>query len=493
MPDLTIKRHRYFFQPARSFFLAGLIAAAFLSSCKATYQTRDDFQTARQRTQKGDTKVTPEIMSQMQQIPPALRTEAIDTVAQTKGPESQQALQRMLEMPETSSPELKSRILARMMERQDPQTAEILLSQIQKDPSLLNDEAVRFFGEKKFTPAIPVIIQAVDQNRSVAPGMTALGLMPTPETQAYLLKTAATTGHPARVPAISALASLPSSSSADRNNVIVQILSNRDKEPKEVVQAAMTLTARTRDSALDPAIAEIVRSASDDPQLRTLALDTLSKSRGIEAEILQRDLMLPLAAVQASSMLPLTNPVTPVQQAQQRNFQEQPLQRDTARQQMPVADTTRNRQNTQPANNNRRTGPSPAIPRTPNHVFTRTRINYTVNYRQKVADFLFQAMPEDQAQELLSRVNNVLLSYSENESSWSEFIFQAYKKEFQQDDNQLKQMMKRGLSAPGGLSAVLHSVHEQYETHQMRSYAVSRLFGIPLWQAAILLEFGRGQ
>ena len=442
-------------------FLTSILLILASISCKATYQTRDDMEKARTRAAEGDPNVTPEIMQNLPTMPEEVRPAAVDTVASIPGEQSAQALRDMLEKPETSSPEMKARILDRIMQRQDPGAEGVMLAEVQETPALLTESMIRYWEKRNFTGAETVIIHAIDANQFVEPGLSALRTFGTDVSTSYLFGAAAKPDHPGRLTALRSLSSVGASRGIEKTKLVSHILST-GTEPKEVVIAALELASVSKDRMLEGQLVQMVRQEKDQ-DIRKLALTSLSGIRGMDSALVEQDLVMPLADIQAASAAQTAN-LTQNRTQPQPQPQPQPRQR-----------------NIDPGIQN------PAARSNP--TFVRRRIQYTDNYRESLNDYFSASMDPGEARLLTSRINNAILSYAGENSNWTAFLVNAYRKEFSGSEPELRQKLNQGLSFPGSLSAILHHVYEEYPGYEMRMYAVSRLFAIPRWQAAILLDY----
>lgn len=112
-------------------------------------------------------------------------------------------------------------------------------------------------------------------------------------------------------------------------------------------------------------------------------------------------------------------------------------------------------------------------------------------YRKTVSSLLAETMGASRGYSLEGRIHNALRSYSESDSSMSQFLIRSYRKNYKSDDASAVERMGRGLNEPGSLGAIVRNVQKEYRGSQMQTYVVTRMFDIPVWQAQLLMEVVR--
>src|SRR5262245_44018014 len=132
-------------------FTAALIGSPFLGAC-SSYQNIDDFSEMQKRAAAGEgAAVAQEILKNWEQIPPGRYDDAIDTLASINGNDGFQALQMVLDKPGIEE-QHKKRVMSHMIRREDPGAPEFLLNMASKNPALVSEPLVQFFGKTKHAP-----------------------------------------------------------------------------------------------------------------------------------------------------------------------------------------------------------------------------------------------------------------------------------------------------------------------------------------------------
>lgn len=474
-------------------YLACVPGLVFFIAC-TPFQSRDDFLSARKEAQKGGAacrEVTDSIIQNLGQIPPNLRQEALDVVASCPGSIGDQAVLKISQRPEFQDAESRKKILNRLMQsdskeaadyilkemsanpaliddamvkwllEKDPAGAsELLLAQVQAKPEILNDGIATYFGKKKYAPAVPALIAAVKANRSPEACLRALSLIGGPEANQIIIDTAKADG-PGQVQAIRLLSEI------------------KDETKKAEITKLLT---ETWDKGSGP--------------VRSSALESLAKLRGLEPEGLERDMLFSMNDVQGdlavnklsdkkSTNVPATSRdlVPSTAKADVKKDAKQDVKVDLktdAKKDSKVAD----KKDSRPADSDKKDVKPAAVPeKAPLPVDERAGLAYKQRISRIFADTF-----GDGGAAILKRIQDALYTYSESNSPSAEFVIRAYKKRYGGNDAAVRKMLARGLKQPDCLNALLTNVRAEYPSKEMQIYALSKLFALKRWQSQVILE-----
>lgn len=502
-PIIQIHRGRLLVLPG------ALLIALLLSQC-TSLKTMDDFRRAREKANRGDGReVVSNIMGDIDDVDPSMHGVAIDTVAVVDGPEARDALFRMLDKPALRSPDTRRRILSHLIRRDEPGTVDELYERSRRNPSSLTGEVVEYFGMRRYTPAIPDIKRMVDDGRFVKEGIRALSMMREGDAEKFVLSIANNERHPGRPTAIQSLPRLmhPYYKKNARGMIRQLISQPPGSSGKEEYLAALHAAGGLgMQEDLFETLKEI-HTKSPDPAVRSQALESMARMKGVDSYLMARDLRLPLAEKQ--SLLSLWKG------EQGNNDNADRSSRSTYRRRVSRYDNNErsSRRKSRPTTRERRQAreknrtatalpggePSPdipgpgsrtvaeeeqggkAIPDEPSDAEGRA-------YRAKVMETLMTVTPPKIASDLSRRVHNAFMSYADFNTPSAKFVIRSYRKAYGGDDAQIRRLLARGLNQPGSLGAVIRNVKTEYGSDAMRVYVIANLFALPRWQASILLE-----
>lgn len=465
---------RFSFRAGCRVVFTGIFVGVFAAAC-SSLQTSNDFSKLRDRAAAGEgDAVAREILENWEKIPPDRIDDAIDALAAIQGPPGFQALKAAMDKGGLSDAN-KKRIMSHVIRRDDIGGPEYLLSLVQKNPALATENLFSYFGKAKYAPAIPVLKKSLDEGQLPEASVNALVQMDKPEAEAVITSAAEKKDHPARRQAMEKLPELKSPEARQKSVEIVKTtLDPASKESPETVNAALDTAGKMPYSdAAYQAVEETFRG-SDEQKTKTKARDSMVKMRGLEGGLVEREAVLKLSRVQASLALWRTmEPASEKPHTRSMSIQTKEPDR-TVTPQKPVEKTTK------PAE---KVVERPRVPRTSRR--------YGAAYSQQLQTVLEETMPEADASGVRNRVNNALLAYADAKTSTADFILRAYEKEFGTDGQGGREALRRGIAYPGSLSAVVRNVLDEYDNDAMRIYAIANMFGLPRWQASVILDLVR--
>lgn len=495
-------------------FLICTLVLPLLAEC-ASMNSMEDFRRAREQANRGEGReVISGVMNSIDDLSPDMHGIAVDTVAVVDGPDGQKALLQMLDKPNLRTPQTRKRIVDHLVRRDEPGTVDALYERYRRDPSYLTGEMVEYFGTRRYTPAIPDIKSVVRNGRFVQEGLRALSMMRESEAEKFVLATASNPGQPGRAEAIRSLPRIMHPYyKKNARGLVRQLINQRDVENKGEYLAALSAAGGMGMQEDFFATLKEIHTTSKDPAVRTQALESMARMKGVDSYLMARDLQLPLAEKQ--SLLSLwkgdqaaaSNSRSSGERRTHRRrvsrYIEDPPQYDYKRKR-------RNRTKSQPsrARDDRRnarrapTGVAARVEPTPDIPGPRTAADESPKkgepeapapgagsaYRAKVVETLAGVTPPSVARKLAQRIHNAFMSYKDFNTPSAKFVIRSYRKAFGGDEAAIRGMLGRGLSHPGSLSAVIKNVKAEYPSNEMRVYVIANLFALPRWQASILLE-----
>lgn len=518
------------------------ILALLLGAC-APYQTRNDFQSARRDVSRGGpqaSKIANDILANLNDIPPAMVGEALDTLIAIPDPEGERAVLEASTRPQFQAPEYREKILRRLLgsdsqqardfvlkeikakpdlmndptilswvvAKDPPGASELVLAHVQKNPASLNEQTINYFGTKRYTPSIPVLLSSIDSGKNADLCLKTLAQMGDPKADAAILSIAQKES-PVQMRAIQAL---PEMKDPDRRKEAESVLEGmwKNNPPGEMKTTALTGLAKMRGQ--DPL--ELEREAAF-PMANVqgdLAVNSL-EDRAAKRDMISPEPVKPaVTPVQPVVTQPTVVPTRPVQPSQPQVVQPaqpskpvvtaprnepahtQPAKPDAKKDQVAVRtdDKTKPADKKDEKRDDKKIAATDNKPRKPDPKDEPPPLDQRASdaYRERISN-LFADTFGDGGSQVLRRIQDSLFTYSESNSTAAEFMVRSYRKRYGGSDTAIRKMMARGLKQPDCMAAILNNIKTEYPTKEMQIYAISKLFALQRWQSQVVLELSQ--
>ncbi|MCR9141181.1 MAG: hypothetical protein NXI24_02945 [bacterium] len=440
---------------------ASILLLAFFgaSGCKTLYDTQGEFNESLSRIKKGQgQKEVAIIMRDFNKIPADLQDEAVKNIDAVEGEVGQKSLIALVNDPRVRDEKVRADIAQRLIKRDQDGSPEALLVACQNRPDLVSAEIIEYFGEKKYTPAIPLLQKQINEGKFVSESVEALVDMEDPAATLYLLTLAADKSKPEalRVKMFQLVAKMSEEDEQLRAKtlpVYETILKNPEAEPVAVVKLAIDGLRRWGDPEKTFALLRDIYENSENEALRAQALIAMAQIRGVAPDVIEKEYATAMVDMDAQMEL-------------MRRQQEKKA----------------------PVKIEKKTDPRPK------RTVVRKKKGYGSNYAGRVKRQLDESFGPELSAEIRNTVNNALMTYADYSGSdpTARFFVRSYVKHYGGSDDEQSARLDEGLSYPGSLSVIIKNVIAEYGSEELRIYAISRFFaGVKRWQAAILLDLVR--
>lgn len=421
----------------------------------------------------------------------------------------------------TQNPGLLSQPAAEYLVKKDPDgTPKAFMGVISADSKSMNAPMAEYFGKKKHKAAIPALQAAVESGQVPKASVQALADMEDADADNFLFEVAGKPDHPMRAEALKAILAQRAQTHPKRSGALLgTILTEADQQPEDLALLAIDLSPKLANSPGTKEQLRKIYTGSTKPELRTRALDALSRIENTSAFVLSRELHVSLIGLQVqlagfapddrrtrhanaspeekSEVVvrvarkdPLAEPASSSAREPIRNraIESKTKKSSSTVVQPPRARRRSTTRSSRAAHSGAATKPAGEyrIPKSANYPRS------SAAYRGHFMNFLRETLPEEDARAIYGRVSNALRVYADSGSPSARFVRRAYEKEFgTSDPKALSSMLSQGVGQPGSVHAILLGIYREYGDESMRIYALSQLFDLPRWQASLLIEFVR--
>ena len=541
-------------KPVRRWFRLALFAASVTGAC-VSYSTPEDFNRALARAQKGESAaVIRELRERFGGMSETERQETVRVVGQIKDKDAPEflkeivrggqyqpvvrtdALSALTRRDEPGTPEfvrdsikahhpLLSEAAGEYLVTKQPENAALALHEaIEGKPRNMSEKVIRFLGSTRYTAAIPDLKAAAKSGHQTQAALEALADMKNPDADQYLFAAAKNKEDPQRNAALRLVLSKRAVANPKEAAALLKdLLQNTETGDREVTLLAIDLAPQTNTDETREGLRRIYRESKTE-ELRTRALASLAKMERTSPFILTREMQGSLIALQitmarwapdAPAAARAERPSrgdgtqTPPARVARREPLDEPKSTET-RDPIRPRSTTEPGEKTAPSSvetgSRRNRHRSVASRRAPRDRARRTeprtdeariprKANYPRSaeaYRAQFYTFLLESLPEEDARAVYGKISNALRVYGTSNSPSGRFVRRAYTQEYgTSTEAELAKLLQKGVSHPGSVHAVLLGIYREYPNDSLRTFAIAQLFGVPRWQAAVVLGFAR--
>ena len=477
--------------------LALLAAAAlFLTRCAGpSVQEPEFYDQAQEMIDRGQgQEVANQILENSAQIPDSQKDRAIALLDSLGEDAGRDALMKLYGSPGFAGKAEKEAIIARLLKRKDPITADFLRSRIrqnpelynsvvanymmeqgdeasarfflsmaEKDRSILNGEMARLFAEHSIEESVPLLKYMAENSVDPSAAFDALSRIKSPEAVEYLVQSAADTNHPNRLYAIRYLPQIENAELVVP--VLRSIVLNYRNENTEILHQAMESLGETEYSDESYNALKKVFLNVDSTETQAAAIVAMARMRDMEPQALLEELKEEAREQAKDRKEPEVAVVT----------EPEPEKRPTVRPSKPERKPTTTRI---------RPGQYSKLP------YTEAQ---SKRYTRLLSQVLGENLGGDSARQLMGQMHNSIRSYAESDTESSQFFQRSYMRYYGINESKAIELMQKGINVPGSLNAILKNIKQEYGSESMQVYALSRFFAIARWQAQVLIEvYGQG-
>lgn len=440
---------------ARLSFLSLCAAVVSLAACQS-YQTSQEISEAQGRIERGNTRAARDLVENINDVPPGLRPQAIDAIAQAPGSTGETGLSTVVQNPGLSQAH-RQQALERLSQRDSDSARTETRRLLEREPALLSPTMIAAMAAQKDAAAVPLLRRAAEERAELMPPvLDALATIGDASGQEFVLAQALNPDQRIRAHAIRAMSGINNPPLQTQAAVIYEgLVRTPNDQSKETLQLAIDQLGRhgQAESAF-PAVKDLYDSTTD-PDIKQSALEAMARLRGISPEQM------------IASLNPQRRPSALEDGAASLEY---------------LRELERRRQQIQRESTSRRVETPVATGRRPR--------SYPADYRDRLNRAMAQALGDD-ARLVAQQIHNALLAYRQSDAPSSEFVLRSYRKQFDGSDAEQRTRLEQGLNLPGSLSIVVWNVIEEYPTDALRTYALAELFAIKRWQATILIDLVR--
>lgn len=507
----------------------------FLSSACSSGVSRKELQQQEGAVQSGDEAAIDRIYSKRGAVRPEDRSQYVETVSRAPAEQSSVLLRSLFADPayaaqkgdilrilagrpdETNADFIRSRLNQEpalytpelesfLLRRADRASAETVLNAVLAGRATLNPRTMEFLGSNALPQALPPLQSAALQPQNAEPAMAAIARLGTPGASSYLIETAGSPEHPAR---IAAIRHLSGASEQARARSLLHSILKEDRDAKAITAAQEALRDMGYNEESYTALKEVYEK-SEDAAIRNSAVETMATLRQVETVEVRKELKEPVPAKPEDAKKPPLEadakkdvPVLPrggdkrglvrsyndtgrlTEIIKNRPVREPHPERDSHR-----GEPRRHRQYELPVDN-APVAPAQRGPTRPQRLFPLDNSNAASSAYDRSLLTQLQAVLGDDAHGVRLRMHNALLSYADSDSGNARFIQRAYRKGFGVDEAKAKELMKTGLHLPRSMPVLLQAIQAEYARPDMQVYALSTFFAIKRKHAGLLLAAHR--
>ncbi len=397
----------------------------------------------------------------------------------------------------------KETIFHELMQRKDLTSAGYLRQAIRARLYYLDSDLIEYFVSLRYEPIIPQLIEYIETGAHAREGMDAIAAIGGNTADAYLLSVSRDPKHIHRDMAIEHLVNVKNSDAVA--GLIASLLSDAHTLSDPGVESAFHVAEKLGENGAIQGIMERLISTTENDEIRKKATEILIRSRNMDPLLARRELSLSIIRYQANFAL-----------WQEGVYKDQlaSLESETGKSNRPErpksGSATHNTEtggihnssqsaNVHPASTKKGNGvayisPPRRTATSPQRAIRRRRYYFRPSrltpqaYAMRISRAFSDAMGDRQADALYFRLNTALQSYAESNSSYAKFVNRSYRKAFHVDEKKARVYMKAGLKFPGGLSAVIYNIINEYDGRPMQIYALATIFDLPRWQAELIMD-----
>lgn len=367
------------------------------------------------------------------------------------------------------NPNLASESIANFLIRQaNRPSAETLFNLIQDNRASLTESAIRMFGEVGYTEALPLLTSAADSGQNMEAAIDSIARFNIKKADKYLLSTAKSTDHPARIEAIRHLSVIEDQEQA--RQLLDGLLNANDSK---LILAALESLAMMGYQEESYKKVESVYNDSTNEEVKVAALQTLATMRQVETDQIVSELE------NGENQTNITKRNSEIQTDSKNNKTKKNLPqayKDVAK----LTDIISNQNSKKP------TTLKPNINKKSIYKLDESDAA-TKRYNQQIkrsTDRLFGK----EAEVFRNQVHNALINYAASNSENAHFIQRSYQNGFGVELVKAKTLLSKGLSQSNSLHSVLAAITREYKRTDLQIYALSTFLNIKRKQADQLLK-----
>lgn len=469
-----------------------------LISCQSLL-TQDDIQKQQTSVENGNQAALEKLYENRYQVPDQLKDDYVKAIGSAHSDTSSVMLRELFsnrryannrqaiidQLAETDSetnaefirskikfePELASNTVQNfLIKRADRPSAESLFQLIQQKYANLTEPVIQMFGEVGYTEALPLLISTADSGQNIEVAVDAISRFNTKPAGNYLLATAKSTDHPARIEAIRHLSVVE-----DQEESRQLLDSLLDVDDSKVILAALESLAMMGLQEESYNKVEHLYQNSSDKEVQDAALQTMATMRKIEQDQI-------VAELTESSQT--TKRDTNITQTDNNQNKKNLIQT--------YKDTTKLTDIISKSNKQKST----SVEKLP----IKKRSLYQLDESEAAAKRYSQQIKRStdrlfgkEAEVFRNQVNSSLISYSKSNSENAKFIQRSYERGFGVDQANAKNLLQKGLSLSNSLHSILSAITYEYKRTDLQIYALSTFLQIKRKQAEQLLNAYRSK
>lgn len=520
--------------PAR--ILASTLLPLTVFACSSGV-TRKDLQQQQTAVQSGDSPTIDRLYEKRDSVIPADRSDYVQTLSQAPAEQSSVLLRSLFDEPryatqkgeilhilaarpdETNADFIRSRLNREpdlydaelesyLLARGDRASAETILNAVQAGRATLNPRTMEFLGSNALPGALPVLQTAASQPDKAEPAMAAIARLGTPEASQYLIETATSADHPAR---IAAIRHLSGAAEQDRARSTLHSILKQSNDTRAVTAAQEAL----RDMGFNADSYQVLKEVyakTTDTEVRNAAVETMATLRQVETVQLRKELGDPVNPSKDTTGLlsdadaKKNAPNLPGRDGNRglvraysdtgrltEIIQNTPVREPHARPDSEPSRRKMRRPQPAPDAGSDSTSPAPVQrgPARPQRIYRLENSNAASEAYDRTLLHQMQGILGDDAQAVRLRMHNALLSFSDSDSGSAHFVVRAYQRGFGIDEARAKELLKTGLHLPRSMPVILQAIQSEYSRPDMQIYALSSFFAIKRRHAELLLAAHR--